>query len=110
MRALKLVTTEDQSETILNSLIEVITETLTELATSTTAEFKLIPFQNTAINRDGIQELGVRQNSFLHVTTATSVINGGSGDDLFESKTEEEDRYDGSIREWAMKAKTADNT
>ena len=52
----------------------------------------------------------VRQNSFLHVTTATVVVNGGNGDELFEAEKEEEYRYDGSIREWAMKAKTTDDT
>ena len=85
-------------------------ETPTEFTTSTTAELKLILFQNTAINKDGIEELVVRHNSFLYVTAATSVVNGGNDDKLFESKTEEEDRYGRSIKEWDMKAKTADNT
>ena len=44
------------------------------------------------------------------MTAATSIVNAGNGDELFTSKTEDEDRYDGSIREWAMKAKTVDNT
>ena len=83
---------------VLNGLIEALTETPIEYATSTTAEFKLIPFQNTAINRDGIEELVVRQNSFLHVTTATSVVNVGKGDELFTLTTGDDDRYDGSIR------------
>ena len=50
----------------------------------------------------------VRQNSFLYVTTATSVVNAGNGDELFTSKTGDKDKYDRSIREWEMKAKTAD--
>ena len=95
---------------MLNSLIEALTETPVEYAASTTAEFKLIPLQNTAINRDGTEELVVRQNSFLHVTTVTSVVNAGNGDELFTSKTGDEDRYNESIREWGMKAKTADDT
>ena len=97
-QALKVATAEEQSKTMLNGLIEALTETLTEFATSTTAEFKLVTFQNAAINRDGIEELVVRQNSFLHVTTAESVINGGNGDEQFESKTEGEEGYDGSIK------------
>ena len=52
----------------------------------------------------------VCQNSFLHVTTATYVLNGSNGDEIFESKKEEQDGYDGFIREWTMKAKTMDNT
>ena len=96
-QALKVATTEKQSDTVLHGLIEALTDTLTEFATSTTTVFKLIPFQNTAINRDGIEELVVRQNSFLHVTTATSVVNRSNGDEIIESKTEEEDGYDGSI-------------
>ena len=42
--ALKVVTMEEHSDTILNGLIEALTETPTEFATSTTAELKLIPF------------------------------------------------------------------
>ena len=95
MRALKVVTTEEQSETVLNGLIEALTETPPEYATSTTAEFKSIPFQNTVINRYGIGELVVRQNYFLHETTATSVVNVGKGDEIFKSKMGNEDRYDG---------------
>jgi len=94
-----VVITEEQSETVLNGLIEALMETPPEYATSTTAEFKLIPFQITAINRDGIEELEVRQNSFLHVTAATSVVNVGKGGELFTSKTGDKDGYDRSIRE-----------
>ena len=86
---------------MLNSLIEALTETPVEYAASTTAEFKLILFQNTAINRDGIEELVVRKNSFLHETAATSVMNAGNGDELFTLKTGDKDGYNGSIREWA---------
>ena len=52
----------------------------------------------------------VRQNSFLYVTTATSIVNVGKGGEMFTSKMGNEDGYDGSIREWAMNAKTADDT
>ena len=86
-RALKVVTTEEQSDAVLNGLIEALTETPTKYATSTTAEFKFTPLQNTAINRDGIEELVVCQNYFLHVTTSTSVVNVVKGGELFTSKT-----------------------
>ena len=52
----------------------------------------------------------VRQNYLLHVTTAIFVINGSNCDKQFDTKVEGEDGYDGSIREWSMKAKTEDGT
>ena len=57
-RALKVVTTEEHSEMVLDGLITALTgDPPDELANSTTAEFKLIPFQNTAMSRSGIAEL-----------------------------------------------------
>ena len=50
-------------------------DTPDEFANSTTAAFKLIPFQNTAIIQAVIVELIERQNMFLHLTMATSVVN-----------------------------------
>ena len=44
------------------------------------------------------------------MTTATSVVNVGKGGEIFTLKMGNEDGYDGSIREWAMNAKTADDT
>ena len=52
----------------------------------------------------------VLQNYFLNVTTATYVVNASNGDAIFTSKTGDKDGYDRSIREWVMKAKTADDT
>jgi hypothetical protein len=110
-RALKVVTTAEQSDKILEGLITALTgEPVEEFANSTTAEFKLIPFQNTAINRDGIEELVRRQNDFLHRTSATSVVDMGTGDEKFPSENEGNKTDDGNIRQWAMEARTQDGT
>ena len=91
-------------------MIEALTgETPDEYANSTTASFKLIPFQNTAINRAGIAELVTRQNDFLHHTMATSVVDVGTADEIYNTEEEEEEYYDGKIREWAMAAQTDGN-
>ena len=58
IRALNVVTTAAPSEIFLEGIITALTGDLPgEFATSTTSEFKLIPFQNTAISREGIEEL-----------------------------------------------------
>ena len=75
--ALKVVTTEKGSEAFLNGLIECLTCTPIAFKYSTTVDFKLIPFKNNAIGRDGITELITRQNNFLHNSMATSVVDGG---------------------------------
>ena len=101
-RALKVVTTEEHGEAILDGLITALTgEVPDEFAESTTAAFKLIPFTNTAINRAGIAELIERQNDFLHRTTATSAVDMGNGDEWFEdiqASENSEERAEGSIR------------
>ena len=51
---------------------------------STTAVFKLIPFRNHDISRDGMTELMTRHNDFLHHTVTISVVNGGYCDQRFE--------------------------
>ena len=57
-RALKVVTMAEQNNKMLDGLIEALTgETPYKYANSTMAAFKLIPFQNTAINRAKIIEL-----------------------------------------------------
>ena len=76
--ALKVATTEEDSEAVLNGLIECLTRTPTSFKYSTTADFKLIPFKNNAIGRDGIKELITQQNNFLHNSVATSVVDGGN--------------------------------
>jgi len=108
-RALMVVTTEEHSETVLNGLITALTgDPPDEWANSTTAELKLIPFQNKAIIRSGIAELIQQQNTFLHLTTATSVVDIGTGDEHFSADTDGEEYVDGTIRDLAMKAMTKD--
>ena len=110
-RALKVVTTEEHSDTILDGLITALTsDPVDEWASSTTASFKLVPFRNTAISRSGITELIERQKVFLHRTMATSVIFMGTGDEQFTKDIDGKDYADGSIRERAMKAKSKDGT
>jgi len=70
IHGLKVVTTADNSNVILEGLINALVDTPTKYANSTMAKFKLVPFRNTASNKDEITELIVRQNSFLHATMA----------------------------------------
>ena len=83
-KALKVVTNDADSGRVLDGLIEALTTTPGEFAASTTAAFKLIPFRNHAITKDGMTELMTRQNDFLHHTAAISVVNGGYCDQRFE--------------------------
>lgn len=71
--------------------------------------FKLITFQNTAINRTGITELVTRQNDLLHRTIATTVVNVDTAVEIYNLEEEGEDYYEGTIREWAISAKTDSN-
>lgn len=94
---------------VLDDLIMTLTgDAWPECANVSMTEFKLIPFQNTAISRNGIAELIERQTTFLHRTTATSVIDMGDGSELFATTSDGEEQSDGTIRDWAMEAKTAD--
>ena len=79
--ALKVVTTADSNDTTLEGLIDALTDTPTKYANSTMAKFKLVSFQDTSINKDGITELIIRQNEFLHVTMMNSVVDRGTCDD-----------------------------
>ena len=45
---------------------------------------------------------------FLHLTTVTSVINMGTDNKYFSTETDGEEYGDGTIRDWAMEAKTTD--
>ena len=117
-RALKVVTTEEHGEAVLEGLIDALTGPVPdEFSDSTTAAFKLVPFNNSAITRDGVAELVERQNDFLHRTTATSVVDMGDGDEWFSDEATEGDnvneadgetmeKAEGSLRIWAMSAKT----
>ena len=110
-RALKVVTTAEYSEWVLESLITALTGDVSdEWANSTTAEFKLIPFQNTAISRNGMAELIEHQNTFIHGTIANSVVNMGTGDENFSTETDGKEYVDGNIRDWAMEKKTEEDT
>ena len=102
-KALKVVTNDADSGRVLDGLIEALTTTPGEFAASTTAAFKLIPFRNHAISKDGMTELMTRQNDFLHHTAAISVVNGGYCDQRFEE--------DGmTLVEMAMQKKGKDGT
>lgn len=93
----------------MDGLIGALTETPTQYANSTTVEFKPIPFQNTQISREGITELVLRQNDFLHATMATPVVYRGKCDDIFFSE-EEDVTYEETIRAWDINAKTKEDT
>ena len=77
--ALNVVTTEADSQDVLEGLIFALTKTPKESQTSSTVDFKLIPFQDNTIGKDGITELTERQNHFLHKTWEISVIDGAGG-------------------------------
>ena len=81
--ALKVVTTETDSQDVLDGLITALTKTPRDFQSSPTVDFKLIPFQDNAIGRDGITELIERQNNYLHKTWAISVIDGGDNNSKF---------------------------
>ena len=74
--ALKDVTTVADSQKVLDGLITAITKTPREFQTSSTVDFKLIPFHDNTIDHDGITELIERQKT-LHQTWAISVKDGG---------------------------------
>lgn len=86
MHVLRVVTTEDDSEAALYGLIDTLTCTPLEAKLSTTVYFKVTPFQNNDIGRDGITELITRQNNLLHNTMATSVVDGGNFRQHIENK------------------------
>ena len=75
--ALNVVSIDEDAEAVLNGLIEALTSTPQEYNYLTTVDFKLTPFQNNAIGRDGLTQLITRQNNFLHNSMVTSVVDGG---------------------------------
>ena len=100
-RALTLVTMDQDSTAVFKWFIDALKETPLEFEASNTAGFKLIPFQNHAIGRDGLMELITRQNDFLHHTIVILVVNGGNLSQLFESDAL-------SVLEMAMKQRAQD--
>ena len=72
-----MVTVEEDVKAVLDGLIDSLTRTPPEFKYSTTVDFKLIPFQNSAISGDGLTKSFARQNNYLHSTMATSVVDGG---------------------------------
>ena len=56
-QALKVVMILENNKVVLEGLIEALTETPDEFSVSSTAVFKLIPFQNHAIGRDRLTKL-----------------------------------------------------
>ena len=58
--ALKVVTTAENSDVILEELIDALMNTPAQYANSMMDEFKLVPFGNTSINKYGITELIVQ--------------------------------------------------
>ena len=95
---LKVVTTEEDSQDALDGLIEALTEPQEDFLASLTFNFKLTPFRNNTIERDGITELIARQNTFLHNIVDISVVDCGNGDDLFHDDNKPEGEKD-TIRE-----------
>lgn len=78
-RALKVSTTMEHGEQILEGLITALTGDVSdEWVNSITAKFELILFQNTAISQISMAELIWQQNTFLHGTIATSVVEMGT--------------------------------
>ena len=69
------MTTERDSDAILDDLSETLAEKLTELYYSTTVDFHLIPFNNNTIEYDGLTELITHHCNVLHSNTVTSVVN-----------------------------------
>ena len=55
-----MVTTDRDSDKVLEGLIEALTITPRTFMSSMTADFKLILFQNHAISQDGMTELMAR--------------------------------------------------
>ena len=106
--ALQVISMTGSSDVILEGLIDTLTYAPTKYANLTTAEFKLVSFRNTAISKDGIMELIVQQNSFLHATMQISVVDGGICDDIFKQVKGYGEKY-GSICAWAMNEKTKDD-
>ena len=81
-----MVVTDEDSGKVLEGLIETLTNAPGDFMSSTTAAFKLSPFQNHAISRDGMTKLMTRQNNFLHHTVAILAVNGGYCDQRFEEE------------------------
>ena len=83
---MKVVTIEKDIVSVLDELIEALTETPPEFKATNTTEFKIIPIQNHAIGRDEMIKLLTRRNEFLHKTMAISVVNGEHYDRRFEKE------------------------
>jgi len=95
--ALKVVTTENDSQAILDGLIHGLTKTPKEYQASLTVDYKLILFQKNAIGKDGIAKLVERQSKYLHKTYDISVLNRGDGEDNFS--LEDKETNNGSLRQ-----------
>lgn len=80
---LKVVTTFKDSEVVLDGIIWELTVTLANFRSSTTRYFKLIPFQDNSIGRERLTELITRKNGFIHSMMASSVVDGGWYDGVF---------------------------
>ena len=85
---LKVDPTDEDSTNVLDRRIKALTSNPVEYWASNTADYKLIPFQNNAIGRDGLTKLIARQNEFLHNTTVISVVHERYCDARFEDDVE----------------------
>ena len=83
---MRVNTTQDDGEPVLNGLINALIETPHSFRRSNTRDFKLIPFQDNTIGRDGLTELITQQNELLHSTIAILVVDGGWCNWLFTPK------------------------
>lgn len=76
----------EDSQAVLDGIINVITKTQDDSTSSPTVEFKLSLFQNYTISRNEIMKLIARPNTFLHNTLVISVVDGGDGDEIFSAE------------------------
>lgn len=79
----KVFTTKKYGQDILYCIIKALTKTTDKFLSPPTVNFKLIPFRNYAIGRNGIAELIACQKTFLLNTDIISVVDGVNGDDIF---------------------------
>ena len=109
--ALKVFSTDKDSEEVLEGFIEVLTTPLPpESNTSTTETFKVIPFQHHAIDQDGLTEIITHQKkTFLYTTVDLSVVNNGQYNDILRANIPNEKKNE-TITNMVMMARHAKNT
>jgi len=97
--ALKVVITSKDSEAALNRLIRALKVNPSEFKNLTMRDFKLIPFQDNVIGREGLTELTTRQNGVLHSTVEILLVDGGWCDGVSKPEKFDMEVAEGVIRE-----------